>query len=1108
MLPSKLFQIEIRSYSNWMALFSHSFILFFFSTIFIHFNTSIETIVTSEVSNYSVSSRVVDNYVSALSCPSDSLGGTVWIDYNANGVEDTYEQGRVEDVAVSVYDCDGNLVATDTTDGNGVWFVDPMGITFPVRVEFSNIPSSTYWTLQGMDSETSVQFIDMPRCDVDVALEDGSRYCESNPTMITPCYVEDNNPNADVIVSFSYENVGTAPQDKTTVSESQQAGSLWGVAYDKEDKILYTAALLKRHVQLGPEGLDAIYTIDPFSGTPNATPWLEFTDDLGIAVSNFTTEPQYLTNVDRELTDGEAEHDATTFSDVGKVGFGDIELSEDGETLYVVNLYDKTLYAISTTTKMVIASFPIPDPNCQNGEARPWALGEQEGEIYVGVTCDGSASGNPANLADNSGVNNLTATVYQLTGTSFTQVLNFPLNYPREVPFQYTGGCDQVNRWKPWTDVQPTVCDDGNIGYPTPLLSDIEFADNGDMILGFLDRTGLQFGNGNYGPIETTQRSLYSGGDILKACLSGGTWSIESTASGCSSPGGLAINTYDNDGYDVGFDFLDKQGEFYEGDFFHGDGNWDGTGLSYFPGHPEIATGGLAVVPGTGEVMTTSYDPVTGANNFGTGGVIVLSNTTGQRTRNGFQLYDDVPEVNAGKGIGLGDLEALCSNPPIQIGNYVWYDPDKDGIQDACEMGIAGVNVSLYQADGTFVATTTTSADGFYYFTDYEEHGIGYDTLSPDSMYFVVVGEGGQFSTSNNMLSIGGNNYELTAQNTGQGANPDINDSDAYLINTGSLPFNGFPVDTITIGGLGFVDHTLDFGFMPPRTCFSIDSLVADRVICAGQMVDTLAVTTTYSDTNSIAFVWFTDAQTDSSTIYSAGTGLDTIAISAASDTVAIFDIATFTNTGSVADTFYVYAIVLPIPSEADCRPYEEIKIIAHPSSIDVSGNPISTCEGTTLSLTASGTGTAPLSYQWLGPNSFSSTLENPTLDNVTSSATGTYIVTLMDGNTCTDTAHVSVNILDKPSVTVNDVLRCTENTATITASATGVLPLTPYVWNGPFVTNPGNVASFSTTIVGDYSVTVTDGNGCTGTDTGTLTYQPRTCLSATFTIRRGSRSP
>ena len=159
-------------------------------------------------------------------------------------------------------------------------------------------------------------------------------------------------------------------------------------------------------------------------------------------------------------------------------------------------------------------------------------------------------------------------------------------------------------------------------------------------------------------------------------------------------------------------------------------------------------------------------------------------------------------------------------------------------------------------------------------------------------------------------------------------------------------------------------------------------------------------------------------------------------------------------------------------------------------------------------SLTASGTGTAPLSYQWLGPNSFSSTLENPTLDNVTSSATGTYIVTLMDGNTCTDTAHVSVNILDKPSVTVNDVLRCTENTATITASATGVLPLTPYVWNGPFVTNPGNVASFSTTIVGDYSVTVTDGNGCTGTDTGTLTYQPRTCLPATFTIRRGSRNP
>ena len=107
--------------------------------------------------------------------------------------------------------------------------------------------------------------------------------------------------------------------------------------------MLYTSAVLKGHVGLGPEGLDAIYLVDPFSGSPNGAAWIELTDDLGIPVSNITANPQYLDNITRELDQG-SQNDAVAFQDVGKVGLGDIELSEDEETLYVVNLYDKTLY--------------------------------------------------------------------------------------------------------------------------------------------------------------------------------------------------------------------------------------------------------------------------------------------------------------------------------------------------------------------------------------------------------------------------------------------------------------------------------------------------------------------------------------------------------------------------------------------------------------------------------------------------------------------------------------------------------------------------------------------------------------------------------------------
>lgn len=756
-------------------------------------------------------------------CPTDHLGGKVWKDYDADGIIDANETATVDDVIVQVYDCEGQLVATDTSDTNGDWSVDTTGIAFPVRVEFSNLPSWSYWTLNGVDSETSVQFVPSVNCTVNAALGDMTYYCESNPIIVTPCYVENGNANTDVVVKFSYENEGTATQDKAVITYSQQSGSLWGLAYDKVNKILYSAAVLKSHIALGPAGLDAIYTIDPFSGMPNATPWLELTDDLGIAVSAISAQPQYHTNAVREVDDAVSENDPNAFQDVGKVGLGDIEVSLDGQTLYVVNLYDKTLYAISTLTKTIVDSFPIPNPNCTNGAARPWGIGQYNGQIFVGVTCDGSASGNPANLTDNSGVNNLTATVYRLDDTTFTQVLNFPLNYPREVPFQYSGGCDQVDRWKPWLSVVPATCDDGNIGYPTPLLSDIVFTEDGDMILGFIDRTGFQFGDYNYGPSGTTKYSIYAGGDILRTCKSGSSWSIESTATGCSSAGGLGINTYDPDGYDVGWDYLDKQGEFYEGDFFHNNGNYDGTGLSYFPGHPEITIGGLAIVPWTNEVMSTSYDPVTGADNFGTGGVIVLDNTSGKRPRNGFQIYNTTdPNTTQGKGVGLGDLEALCITTPNQIGNFIWYDEDEDGVQDPCEMGIQGVNVALYEMDGTMtilIASTVTAADGTYYFTDYEQYGSGYDTLTIGHQYFVVVGEGGQFDTSNNQLTIGSDTYQLTVQNTGEGSNSDLNDSDGYLIADNTKPFNNYPVDTVTIEQGGFVNHSLDFGFIPPSDC-------------------------------------------------------------------------------------------------------------------------------------------------------------------------------------------------------------------------------------------------------------------------------------------------
>ncbi|MEM7352067.1 MAG: SdrD B-like domain-containing protein, partial [Acidobacteriota bacterium] len=52
-----------------------------------------------------------------------------------------------------------------------------------------------------------------------------------------------------------------------------------------------------------------------------------------------------------------------------------------------------------------------------------------------------------------------------------------------------------------------------------------------------------------------------------------------------------------------------------------------------------------------------------------------------------------------------------------QIGDFVWQDDNGDGVQDAGEAGLAGVQVDLTTALGTAVASTTSDTNGAYLFT-------------------------------------------------------------------------------------------------------------------------------------------------------------------------------------------------------------------------------------------------------------------------------------------------------------------------------------------------------------------------------------------------------
>ena len=152
----------------------------------------------------------------------------------------------------------------------------------------------------------------------------------------------------------------------------------------------------------------------------------------------------------------------------------------------------------------------------------------------------------------------------------------------------------------------------------------------------------------------------------------------------------------------------------------------------------------------------------------------------------------------------------------------------------------------------------------------------------------------------------------------------------------------------------------------------------------------------------------------------------------------------------------------------------EGFEIFTLPTAV-VSNNGV-LCAGETLNLSTNLPGS--LNFNWQGPNSFSSTDPNPSILNTTVAASGTYFVTISDGNTCTRIGDTEVIINPLPNVAVSATATeiCIGESVTITAS--GAID---YIWSpaGSLNTSIGNVVIATPTTTTIYTVTGTDANGC-----------------------------
>ncbi|MEZ4802626.1 MAG: hypothetical protein R2797_07605 [Gelidibacter sp.] len=473
------------------------------------------------------------------------------------------------------------------------------------------------------------------------------------------------------------------------------------------------------------------------------------------------------------------------------------------------------------------------------------------------------------------------------------------------------------------------------------------------------------------------------------------------------------------------------------------------TGGSTYQWSTGATTASITVSPNTTTTYTVTAFDATG-NNSDTDDVTVTVNP--------------IPNVNAGLDVTI-TVGTSVTLTATGANSYLWSTGSTSQ-----SINVSPLSITTYTVTGTTNGCEDTDSVTVFLIDTNVNANAGND---------VSICEGG----STTLTATGGFNYQWSTGATTESITVSPNTTTTYTVTAfGLLGINSDTDDvTVTVNPLPGIDAganvTINLGESTTLSATGGDSYQWNTGATTASIDVSPSSTTTYTVTGTSNGCDATDTVTvtviDTSVTAHAGADVSICEGSSATLTAtggSTYEWSTGETTASItvspdATTTYTVTAFDATGTNSDM---DDVTVTVNPTPIANAGNDVSTCRGTSVTLTASGGDT----YLWETGATTASITVNP-------GNTRTYTVEVtQNGCTATDDVTVTVNPLPGIDAGANVTLNLGDS---VTLSATGG---NSYQWNTGATTASIDVSPSSTTT---YTVTGTS-NGCDATDTVTVT--------------------